>query len=200
MEEKHSSSPETKLKIRKEAQRLFSEKGFSGTGIDAIAKKCGIVKSVIYYHYKNKKDILDTIIDSFIHESLLFKEKNKAEIYQGEFDKVIDAMLDFLLDRKEVIQIIFMESIKQSGQTPLFHLIDVFFSSITEINTNCSKETLENMKIEEFYMFYIPLVNFIILSDGWSETYNVDRKKVKAKFADIVVKYINNIYKPALCR
>ena len=48
----------TRQKILQEAEDLFSEKGFNGTSIDMIAKAAGINKGLIYYHFKNKHDIL----------------------------------------------------------------------------------------------------------------------------------------------
>lgn len=200
MIKKRNNISDTKLRILKEAQAVFSQKGFAAAGIDEIANKTGIVKSVIYYHFKNKKDILDTIIDRFIEESLEFRTKKVSDITQGNFGVVIDAMLDFLVDRKEVIQILYMQSVLNSDEIPLFRLLDTFFSITTEVNSGNKKEEIENMKIEEFYMFHIPLVNFILFSDKWCNAYRIQRKLVKEKFARIIESYIKDVYMPVLCR
>lgn len=54
--------------IIKNAKQLFAEKGYDATGMDEIASKSEIPKSLIYYHFKNKKELLNTIITNFIDE------------------------------------------------------------------------------------------------------------------------------------
>src|SRR6478609_4685959 len=47
--------------ILKEAVRQFFSKGYDGTRIDEIAASLGMTKPFIYYHFKNKTEILDEI-------------------------------------------------------------------------------------------------------------------------------------------
>jgi len=47
--------------ILKEAARQFYTKGYDGTRIDEIAKVLGVTKPFIYYHFKNKTELLDEI-------------------------------------------------------------------------------------------------------------------------------------------
>lgn len=47
--------------ILKEAARQFYQKGYDGTRIDEIASSLGVTKPFIYYHFKNKTEILDEI-------------------------------------------------------------------------------------------------------------------------------------------
>lgn len=53
----------TKEKIISEALNLFSVKGYSGTSINDIAGAVGIKGSSLYKHFKNKKEIFDTIVE-----------------------------------------------------------------------------------------------------------------------------------------
>ena len=55
----------TKQKILQVAIDLFSKKGFSGVSVREIARAVGIKESSIYNHYKNKDDILATILDYY---------------------------------------------------------------------------------------------------------------------------------------
>ncbi len=52
----------TKELIRNEALTLFSEKGFETVGVREIAGAVGIKESALYRHYKNKRDIFDSIL------------------------------------------------------------------------------------------------------------------------------------------
>lgn len=58
----------TKDQIRDVAIDLFSEKGYDAVSIREIARTVGINEASIYNHYKNKEDILDSIIVSLIAE------------------------------------------------------------------------------------------------------------------------------------
>jgi len=43
------------------ASRLFIERGFGGTNIGDIAKSLGVTRSAVYYYFKNKQAILETL-------------------------------------------------------------------------------------------------------------------------------------------
>lgn len=47
--------------ILKEAARLFYSKGYDGTRTDEIASVLGVTKPFIYYHFRNKTELLDEI-------------------------------------------------------------------------------------------------------------------------------------------
>ncbi|WP_066049088.1 TetR/AcrR family transcriptional regulator [Robertmurraya korlensis] len=55
----------TKEKILDVATELFSQKGFSGVSIREITKEVGIKESSLYNHFKNKDEILETILSNF---------------------------------------------------------------------------------------------------------------------------------------
>ncbi|MBO9603756.1 MAG: TetR family transcriptional regulator [Novosphingobium sp.] len=47
--------------ILREAARQFYTKGYDGTRIDEIASELGVTKPFIYYHFRNKTELLDEI-------------------------------------------------------------------------------------------------------------------------------------------
>ena len=55
----------TKEKIMDVALRMFSERGYEAVSIRDICGEVGIKESTLYYHFKNKKDILDSLIEKF---------------------------------------------------------------------------------------------------------------------------------------
>ena len=52
----------TKQRILTEAVKLFSKEGYEAVSVDQIAKAVGIKAPSIYKHYKNKRDIFDSIL------------------------------------------------------------------------------------------------------------------------------------------
>lgn len=55
----------TKEKIADKALALFSKKGYNAVSIRDICGVVGIKESTIYYHFKNKKAILDHLAENF---------------------------------------------------------------------------------------------------------------------------------------
>lgn len=53
---------DTKERILREALNLFAGKGYEAVGVTEIADAVGIKAPSIYKHYKNKRDIFDSII------------------------------------------------------------------------------------------------------------------------------------------
>ncbi len=67
----------TKEKILNVALDLFSQKGYKGASIRMISSKVGIRESAIYNHFKNKEDILNTIVSTLSSSSLDLLMSNK---------------------------------------------------------------------------------------------------------------------------
>lgn len=75
----------TKEKIIAAALDLFSKNGFSAVSVRQIAGVVGIKESSLYCHFKNKRDILDNIIDAYIkmNENYLPDFSKKVEIFSS---------------------------------------------------------------------------------------------------------------------
>ena len=55
----------TRDKIMDVALNMFSERGYEAVSIRDICGEVGIKESTLYYHFKNKNDILDSLIERF---------------------------------------------------------------------------------------------------------------------------------------
>lgn len=60
---------DTKEMIQEAALELFSRKGFHSSSVRDIAAITGIKDSSLYFHYKNKQAILDSLMEKFIRTS-----------------------------------------------------------------------------------------------------------------------------------
>lgn len=45
------------------ATELFSQRGYSGVGVDDVAARAGIAKTAIYYHFGSKEGLLAAVLD-----------------------------------------------------------------------------------------------------------------------------------------
>lgn len=62
-------SPKLPAETRREqllrsATELFSEKGYEGTSTEEIARRAGLTKGALYFHFKSKEDMLFAIIQT----------------------------------------------------------------------------------------------------------------------------------------
>ncbi len=56
--------PTSKEKIIEAAIKVFAAKGYDGTSMDEIARAARLTKPMIYYHFKNKKDLYLYLLES----------------------------------------------------------------------------------------------------------------------------------------
>jgi AcrR family transcriptional regulator len=62
---KKSQNRNSEERILNESMRLFLERGYHGTSIDDITKAAGLTKGALYWHFKDKEDLLKRIIKEF---------------------------------------------------------------------------------------------------------------------------------------
>ncbi|MBE7724580.1 MAG: TetR/AcrR family transcriptional regulator [Enterocloster citroniae] len=76
---------DTKEKIMMTALRLFAKDGYEAVSVSRIAGELGMTKGALYKHYKNKRDIFDSILN---HVCRLDMERSKkAGMPEDGFDK-----------------------------------------------------------------------------------------------------------------
>ena len=57
---------DTREKILMTALQLFSKDGYEAVSVRTIAEEIGMTKGALYRHYKNKRDIFDSIVERMI--------------------------------------------------------------------------------------------------------------------------------------
>lgn len=79
----------TKEKIMDVALHMFSERGYEAVSIRDICGEVGIKESTLYYHFKNKMDILDSLIAKFKEhiEELLIHIDEMPQMPSGKTKK-----------------------------------------------------------------------------------------------------------------
>ena len=184
-------------KIIKVATSLFAKKGFDAATVDEIAEKAKVNKALIYYYFKNKKDLLEKIFDSFMGEGLvrfqeLFSKMESREVFSsrhrvGEFMRIL---LDFMLENEELLKIMLMESIKgrsdpfleimkrRSGKE-LAGLVDEARGKGITLD-----EDVTQMWVTEFFTGSIPMMVYIIYRNRWAKFFNVDKEVLDEMFVN----------------
>ena len=83
----------TKNKILKSALKVFLKKGYSRTSLTDIAENAGFTRGAVYWHFKDKSEILERIISKF----------NKRFSYKQNV--ILESSLDPMNKIKEMINI-----------------------------------------------------------------------------------------------
>lgn len=53
---------ETRSQVLDAAERVFSEKGVTNTSLNEIASAAGVTRGAIYWHFKNKYDLIEALL------------------------------------------------------------------------------------------------------------------------------------------
>ena len=133
----------TKEKILAVALDMFSVDGYTAVSIRDIGKAVGIKESSIYYHFKNKEDIFQTILDRA--EQLAQKRKENfnnalCAVSKVECEKFIYAGIayieDYLLEDKihKLIRMLIMEKQRNGHAAIIYHKL--LFTSPLEHHKN----------------------------------------------------------------
>lgn len=67
---RHLEQGEKKQAILTAAAELFTENGFDGTSMNAIAKRAGITPNTIYWYFPGKDDVLIGVLNDLVRDGL----------------------------------------------------------------------------------------------------------------------------------
>lgn len=93
---------DTKENILHTALRLFAQDGYEAVSVSAIAGELGMTKGALYKHYKNKRDIFDSIVERIYQMD--YERAQEFEVPEEVFEKAplqylntsVDKMDDFI--------------------------------------------------------------------------------------------------------
>lgn len=120
--EKALSNPDSmKARIFASAQKLFAEYGYNGTTTRMIAKDVGIDISTLYYHWGEKRELYQAVLQNFKND-IDKKLKSVEAIVHGKsmntrLEVAIDQMCDYLFDNIDVTRLILFSSFIRSRET-----------------------------------------------------------------------------------
>lgn len=78
LEPKQERAARTRAHILKFAAELFSEQGYQRTSIADVAKRVGMTKGAVYFHFKDKDDIAIAVVEAHYQRWPMLLDKVKA--------------------------------------------------------------------------------------------------------------------------
>ena len=131
--------------ILESAETLFSEKGFDATSIDDIAKFSGTTKSLFYYYFETKNDILYTLMKIRLEDAIKnLAEKRKNNEFPKTKEELYKNCINFLKENENIFKIALFEFLKtNNGINIITELPKKIFNEIKDIFEFSEKEQLE---------------------------------------------------------
>ena len=92
------SMNKTKRKIFETSMKLFAEKGYDATSVEEITATVGVAKGTLYYHFSNKEEIFNFLIEEGM--KLLY---NSIDIKTAKFSNYIDKIKAIILIEIKIV-------------------------------------------------------------------------------------------------
>lgn len=92
------------------AAQIFAAKGYHATTLDEIARELGVTKPALYYHVRNKEEILREIINKIMEPmETAIKVGGSGLSPREKIESIIQILVRFGAERKETTLIAFEE-------------------------------------------------------------------------------------------
>lgn len=192
------------------AETLFAHHGYDGASVDEIAAAAQVNKATIYYYFKSKQAILDNLIEDFMQEMRdhLVRILGDMSAYlprswaglggdapadfgaehniMGFMESYAERMLDFFEQKKNILRIMLMESLKEGeNRFLLFRFTDLLQEGgalITQINIPGMTINVDHeMLVTKFFGGILPLVFYAVSCDAWAEHYQTNKERLKSE-------------------
>jgi len=173
--------PNARERILNTAVQIFAEKSYEGSRIDEIAKAANVPKSLIYYHFKSKEEMLQVMIDNFIKEYLELIEDTVEENHQEKAEELPKRMrnryYEFGQRNADLVRVILIDSLKKSKEKPvLFQIVEAMVAKETGLR-NLPAEEVQERRIAEFFTSFMPNYAYVCFADSWTQYFQMERKQ-----------------------
>jgi len=159
------------------AKRAFATKGFDGASVDEIAKGAKVPKSLIYYHFKSKNDILKHLFKTMLDDYKALVTSSVNGLNEGKQKSIY---MEYLDENKDLVRILLIESLKESSEKPLVFNIVETLMQFEDPDDVCSKRV-----VAEFFTNIIPAMLFVCFKDSWSAHFDMDKEKLTDDFNEV---------------
>lgn len=131
---------------------LFCEKGYSRTTFDEIAKKINLTKGAVYWHFRNKADLLTDLIKEMVFRMHDVSDADRIEfLMEGKCIDIrsLDELKEFFLQEAKLIEsneayrkFLFFAIFQMEWSEPLFNKLQSTIRDINDFPLMQIKQTL----------------------------------------------------------
>lgn len=175
--------------ILEEASQLFASNGYRASSLNDIASKLNVTKPALYYHFKNKHEILKSIFDIIMKIYLdAAIEIEKMDISADQkLEKLIESHTLAVLNNREYSIIFFKESnelnedARNKLNTDMKHYEKIFESVIQEGITN---KKIKSMNSHALVMGIFGMTNWLYY--WFEDNGDLTKEQISSLYKDIL--------------
>ncbi|NLL68424.1 MAG: TetR/AcrR family transcriptional regulator [Clostridiaceae bacterium] len=185
---------ETKARILSAAEDIFSEVGFDGARVDDIAKDAGVNKALIYYYFKSKNEILETLFSSLIEDvrKMLIESMERTPDVCGDdgYRALFDVYIRFVSQKRKIIRVAVAESAKMDATSSIVMELGnlIINAEIEVLRKEYEKKGLhfpkdkQELLVMEFFTGLTPFLSYALYKDQWENQYGLSEKALQDYF------------------
>jgi AcrR family transcriptional regulator len=112
--------PRTKRKLLRVALKIFADRGYAGTAVQAIVDAARVTKPTLYYYFGSKAGLYQALLDWANDERLrLMREAaGRDTSLPGQLVEVLAAIFDFIDGHRELMRLAFATPFSARGEVP----------------------------------------------------------------------------------
>lgn len=186
-----ANTPDARNRILSAAIKSFAEKSFEGSRIEDIAKTANVPKSLIYYHFKGKEEILSFLISNFLDEYSQLLQTGKSDTHMDKSNhmgkKLTTYYSDFAMRNADLIRIMFIESLKKNTENPvIFKVVELMIKNESENIKHQLDYDINERRVAEFFTGLMPLYAYVCFNEKWCEHFDI----AKADFDQLFITHM----------
>ena len=175
---------QTREKILLAAEQEFLEKGYEKAKVEEIARRAGVTKVMLYYHFNTKQNIFDEIVKKVLDE---IKRELRANLSQvdasnpEQFDTLLKAMLAFYRERRSILRLVISEYVRNGSQdsgtsrkdAPSLAVFNEVFGIVLELGGKDLQVRQREFLVRVFFFNALPMVMYSCLSDQFCTDFDI---------------------------
>ena len=193
---------DSKTAIMEAAKFLFAKKGYDKTSVAQIAKEAKSAKSLVYYYFNSKDEILKEVLDQGINDllSMHMDMLKNQELSESLMVNITESIADKLRDREDIIRIIQQELLHNTYDEEMpNNYFDKYLNYVNErANVYYEENSREHMKfvIEFILVGCMTFHLYFIYEDFIAKKFKFDKEAMWKVFKEIYREdYLSNLYK-----
>lgn len=172
----------TKQKIMKSAETLFSQKGYDASSIDDISKHAKTTKSLFYYYFDTKSDVLYALMKECLEYAIKdFAEKTKNNEFPKTKNELYEICINFVKEKENenIFKIALFEFLKTNkGINIITELPKEIFAEVKDIFEFSEKEQLR------LILIMLKIITFRAVRKSLCENFSISEEELEKMYME----------------
>ena len=115
-----NADSKTRQRILRVALKIFAECGYAGASVQSIVDAARVTKPTLYYYFKNKAALFQSLIDLAHDERfrLMQEAAARGESLEDRLTEVLAALFEFINGNRALMRLAFATAFVGSGELP----------------------------------------------------------------------------------